>query len=194
MAPDTPFVKTWRFRNEGTMPWPQEVTLMFISKINGDQMGAPEFVPVNTVVMPGEEVDVSVHMVSPSRAGHYQAYFRLCYGPKKFGQRVWIKINVACTSEAENDDEHVKSAKEIDSLVDDDNNSNDTPVPAPSFIEGVNDDLAATGAPDQALLQKLSDLGFTDRDHNASLLAQHNGDIDVVVDRLLVQEQHQQQL
>lgn len=202
MAPDTPFVKTWRFRNEGTMPWPQEVTLMFISKINGDQMGAPEFVPVNTVVMPGEEVDVSVHMVSPSRAGHYQAYFRLCYGPKKFGQRVWIKINVACTSEAENDDEHVKSAKEIDSLVDDDNSSNDTPVPAPSFIEGVNDDLAAAaaaaaapvaGAPDQALLQKLSDLGFTDRDHNASLLAQHNGDIDVVVDQLLVQEQHQQQ-
>lgn len=94
MAPNMPFTKTWRFRNEGTLAWPQEVMLMFISKINGDQMGAPEFVPVNKIVMPGDEVDVSVEMVSPSRAGHYQGYFRLCYGPKKFGQRVWVKINV----------------------------------------------------------------------------------------------------
>lgn len=118
MGPDIPFTKTWRFRNEGTMAWPLDVTLMFISKINGDQMGAPEFVPVNKVVMPGEEVDVSVNMVSPSRAGHYQAYFRLCYGPKKFGQRVWIKINVACTSDAEDEDD-TASAKEVDSLVED---------------------------------------------------------------------------
>jgi next-to-BRCA1 protein 1 len=180
------------------MPWPQEVTLMFISKINGDQMGAPEFVPVNAVVMPGEEVDVSVHMVSPSRAGHYQAYFRLCYGPKKFGQRVWIKINVACTSEAENDDEdHVKSGKEVDALISDD--LANTPVPPPSFIEGVNDDLADPASPspsvvDPALLQKLRDLGFTDSHHNTSLLAKHNGNIDAVVDQLLAQQQQQQQL
>ena len=145
---------------------------MFISKINGDQMGAPEFVPVNKVVMPGEEVDVSVQMVSPNRAGHYQAYFRLCYGPKKFGQRVWIKINVACTSETENDDEdhpHVTTVNEVDADS------------APSFVDGVND------SPDEVLLQKLSDLGFADRNRNEGLLAKHGGDIDMVVDELLNQ-------
>jgi hypothetical protein len=177
MAPDTPFTKTWRFRNEGTMPWPQEVTLMFISKINGDQMGAPEFVPVNKVVMPGEEIDVSVHMVSPSRAGHYQAYFRLCYGPKKFGQRVWIKINVACTSEAE-DEDSAKIVKGVESLVVDD----DIAAPPPSGIDG------ASGSPDEALLQKLRDLGFVDHSRNQALLAKHGGNIDFVVDELLRQQ------
>jgi hypothetical protein len=94
-AANETFVKTWRFRNEGAMAWPPECSLMFISKLTGDQMSAPDFTPVGSLVNPGAEVDISVGMIAPPKPGHYQAYFRLSYGPKKFGQRVWVKINVA---------------------------------------------------------------------------------------------------
>lgn len=98
LAADEPFTKTWRFRNEGTMAWPADVGLLFISKLTGDQMGAPEVTSLGRVVQPGEEVDISVAMLAPSRPGHYQAYFRLSQGPKKFGQRVWVKINVVSSA------------------------------------------------------------------------------------------------
>jgi len=94
-APATAFIKTWRFRNEGTIPWPQNAVLLYVGK-RGDQMGAPSFVAINRAVLPGEEIDVSVPMFAPAAPGSYFGYWRLAeFDGRKFGQRVRILIKVA---------------------------------------------------------------------------------------------------
>jgi len=94
-APGTAFTKTWRFRNEGTVAWPQNAILLFVGK-RGDQMGAPNFVTIPGVVLPGEEIDVSVPMIAPASPGSYFGYWRLAeFDGRKFGQRVRVLIKVA---------------------------------------------------------------------------------------------------
>jgi len=94
-APGTAFTKIWRFRNEGTSAWPQNSILLFVGK-RGDQMGAPQYVPIPRVVLPGEEIDVSVPMVAPNSPGTYFGYWRLAeFDGRKFGQRVRVLIKVA---------------------------------------------------------------------------------------------------
>lgn len=82
---------------------------MFISKINGDRLGAPESVSLLKPVPIGEEVDVSVDMFSPSRPGRYVGFWRLCAPDgRKFGQRVWVKIDVlSLTSDEESNDMNI---------------------------------------------------------------------------------------
>jgi hypothetical protein len=88
-----PFVKTWRFRNEGKLTWPSDTLLVFVSKQNGDLMEAPSSVAIGKCVKPEEEVDVSVPFVAPSQTGMYNGFWKLCLSSgKKFGQRVWVKI------------------------------------------------------------------------------------------------------
>jgi hypothetical protein len=112
IPPNTPFVKTWRIRNEGT-PWPSGTPLLcemylncvfivissplgchllYISKKTGDRMGSPDFIPITTgdvTVKTNEEVDISISLVSPPHPGKYTGYWRLCSpSGKKFGQRV----------------------------------------------------------------------------------------------------------
>jgi len=101
----TSFVKTWRFRNEGTIAWPEKCMLLFVGK-KGDQMNAPPFVVIDRVVAPGEEVDVSVGMVAPSEPGSYFGYWRLTEpSGRKFGQRVRVMIKVAGSSSSSDDAE-----------------------------------------------------------------------------------------
>lgn len=67
-SPNTAFTKTWRIRNGGTVTWTPAFSLVFSS---GEQMGAPNQVPMLANVAPGAEVDISVTMVSPASAGRY---------------------------------------------------------------------------------------------------------------------------
>ena len=58
-------------------------------------MHAPPSVPLPTSlpVPPDGEIDVSVDFITPSRPGLYAGFWRLCLPDgKKFGQRVWVKI------------------------------------------------------------------------------------------------------
>eukprot|EP01102_Stenamoeba_stenopodia_P005714 TRINITY_DN1644_c0_g1_i1.p1 TRINITY_DN1644_c0_g1~~TRINITY_DN1644_c0_g1_i1.p1 ORF type:complete len:449 (+),score=123.33 TRINITY_DN1644_c0_g1_i1:517-1863(+) len=93
-VPNTRFVKIWKFRNESNIAWPPGSELVFVGK-RSDRMGSPDAVPVNVVAMPGEEVDVSICLQSPTKSGRYIGYWRL-RGPdgRKFGQRVWCSIRV----------------------------------------------------------------------------------------------------
>jgi hypothetical protein len=108
-AAGTAFTKTWRFRNEGIIPWPQNAILLFVGK-KGDQMGAPNFVTIPKVVLPGEEIDVSVPMVAPSAPGSYFGYWRLAeFDGRKFGQRVRVLIKVAGDSTSSEESSPVSS-------------------------------------------------------------------------------------
>jgi len=87
LPPNTAFVKTWRIRNEGPV-WPVGCALKFLNR-HGDQLGGPELMPLPTLepVQPGQEVDVSVPLMSPAASGRYVGYWKLCTPEgRKFGQ------------------------------------------------------------------------------------------------------------
>lgn len=89
LAPGTKFIKTWRFRNEGTEAWPAGSKLLFISWKGGDQMGGPESIPVPDSVLPGAEVDVGIELTAPIAPGRYAGHYRLAtIEGRKFGDRV----------------------------------------------------------------------------------------------------------
>jgi len=99
LSPGTSFVKTWRFRNEGTTAWPEKSLLLCVGK-KADRMGVDtEFVMLERSVLPGEEIDISVNMISPSGAGSYTGYWRLADpSGRKFGPRVRVLIKVVDSS------------------------------------------------------------------------------------------------
>jgi hypothetical protein len=104
-APGTTFTKTWRFRNEGTVPWPQGCNLIFVSK-KGDIMGGPATIAIPKVVLPGEEIDVSANLIAPSQCGTYVGFWRLTEpSGRKFGQRVRVLIKVVDSSSSSSSDE-----------------------------------------------------------------------------------------
>jgi len=87
------FVKIWRLRNEGTLPWPEGSQLIVSG---GDLLCATDtkyFVPQ---AQPGEEVDVKATLIAPTATGKHTAYFRLQTGDGQmnFGQRLWAEIIV----------------------------------------------------------------------------------------------------
>lgn len=101
-APNVPFVKTWRLQNVGTSTWTSSYKLVFVS---GDQMGTTgEFtLPGNT--SPGNTVDISASLTSPSVKGTYRGYWMLKNASGQlFGigftanKPFWVDISVTNTA------------------------------------------------------------------------------------------------
>jgi hypothetical protein len=74
VPPNTEFIKTWRVRNEGSCTWGPGYALLFD---DGDQMGAPELVPIQAVVPPGREIDLSVPLTAPGDEGAYRGDWKI---------------------------------------------------------------------------------------------------------------------
>ena len=97
MLPGEKFTKTWRLRNTGSCAWTPDYALIFV---RGFPMGAPEEVPMDTVVQPGESVDVSVDMVAPQDPGAYTGFWRLraadgeVFGLGRDKEVFWVQIVV----------------------------------------------------------------------------------------------------
>ncbi len=69
------FTKTWRLKNTGSCTWNSDYDIVFI---DGDQMGAPDSVPITSgTVEPGEMVDVSVDLTAPSTPGTFRGNWKL---------------------------------------------------------------------------------------------------------------------
>jgi hypothetical protein len=99
--PGIGFTKTWRLQNTGFCPWTTSYSLEFV---DGDQMGAPEKIPLTDTVEPGETVDLSVNFISPSVPGDYQSYWKLSdpsgnlFGVGASADRsIWVIIEVSET-------------------------------------------------------------------------------------------------
>ncbi len=85
------FVKTWRVRNTGSCPWPQDAKLVFVS---GQALGAPDSVSVETVEA-GGTMDISVDMAAPDSDGSFQGVWRLADGAgQAFGTTLTVVIKV----------------------------------------------------------------------------------------------------
>jgi hypothetical protein len=116
--PRSNFLKTWRLRNAGAIPWPQGCKLLCV---NGDFSGESVSLPE---LQPNEEVDVTVQCITPTEEGRFNSFWRAVDNEgTRFGQRIWITINVGvpietdCISQLEllkelcyNDPEKVKAA------------------------------------------------------------------------------------
>jgi len=85
-------VKTWRVANAGLTQWPIGTSLRFLRGDNTLLVQHQFQVPY---ALPGQEVDVSALIQTPTVPGRYTAFFRLC-GPqgKSFGPRMWVNIIV----------------------------------------------------------------------------------------------------
>lgn len=119
IAANTPFVKTWRLRNEGAA-WPAGCVLRFLGK-KSDKMGSSETVPlpVEGAVAPNAEVDVSVNLVAPSKPGRYTGYWKMTTPEgRKFGQRVWASIVVPGSGSGSSSSESDKEADKYEAMVD----------------------------------------------------------------------------
>ncbi|MCO5579323.1 hypothetical protein L7F22_033178 [Adiantum nelumboides] len=100
LSPTTKFTKIWRMSNIGTLPWPQSTHLVHVG---GDVLGTDKAVilelPDNGLPC-GEEVEVSVDLVAPAKAGRYVSHWRLSApSGQKFGHRVWVVIQVVPNGE-----------------------------------------------------------------------------------------------
>jgi hypothetical protein len=75
----SPFVKTWRLRNDGTCTWGTAgYGLHSLVFVGGVQLSAPSPVPLPSAqVPPGGVVDISVPMVAPTTQGPYRSEWML---------------------------------------------------------------------------------------------------------------------
>ncbi len=94
---NTPFVKTWAIRNEGTCAWDASYSLIFAG---GDPMNGALSVPLPET-QPGEVMKVSIDLVSPPQGGQYTGYYEFTNSEgKRFGvnsggiDRIWVTISV----------------------------------------------------------------------------------------------------
>jgi len=91
--PGAVMVKTWRVRNDGLSAWPQDVLLV---SAGGDELSREGASAVFGPLSVGEELDLSVAVVAPSKEGRYVSYYRLqTKEGRNFGQRLWIDFIVS---------------------------------------------------------------------------------------------------
>jgi hypothetical protein len=82
-APGTSIIKTWRLHNTGICTWTKDYDLVFI---RGAQMDGSDAVPLPHEVKPGENVDISVDLITPADPGGYKGFWMLrSQDDKNFG-------------------------------------------------------------------------------------------------------------
>lgn len=70
LPPTLVFTKTWRLENIGTCTWTSDYSIVFVS---GDQLEAPDQVPMPQEVPPDSVVDISLQMTAPDLDGTYRS-------------------------------------------------------------------------------------------------------------------------
>ena len=91
VSPGQDFVKTWKIRNTGSCTWGTGYTPIFAY---GEKMsGVAE--PMNGVVAPNEEVEISVRLKAPTNTGEYYSYWRMANASNSpFGETFYVLIVV----------------------------------------------------------------------------------------------------
>lgn len=93
VSPGQNFKKSWLVRNDSSTPWPEEVSLVPVSR-NCEDLASPPVAAVVGTVAPGEEAEVSVDLVAPLQAGMYEGFWRAFGEGRRFGQRLWANVLV----------------------------------------------------------------------------------------------------
>ncbi len=74
MTPGQQFVKTWKIKNAGICTWGAGYKVVYAG--SSDMMsGVPQ--PINGVIGPGQEIEISVQFKAPAKAGEYVSAWTL---------------------------------------------------------------------------------------------------------------------
>jgi hypothetical protein len=68
------FIKVWKLQNAGSCTWTAEYAAIFFY---GEQMAAPESVPLAEAVPPGQSIEIAIEMTAPEEPGSYQGNWKL---------------------------------------------------------------------------------------------------------------------
>jgi len=93
LQPGEAFQHSWRLKNNGNYPWPQDVTAQCTGGdplVGADAQVQLPFSPVQA----GDAVDIQVNLVAPETPGRYISYWRLFSDGQKFGDRIWVDVSV----------------------------------------------------------------------------------------------------
>lgn len=91
-APGEAFTMTWRLKNTGTSTWTAGYLLRYYS---GATFGAPKEVAIGQEVLPGGEIDISVHMKAPATPGSFRSdWVMSSENRSNFKEPVYLKILV----------------------------------------------------------------------------------------------------
>ncbi|KAL9271736.1 JOKA2-like protein [Drosera capensis] len=95
MAPETPFIKIWRVRNNGNYPWPTGTRLVWISGPKLSHVYSVDLkLPREGLAVNGE-LEVAVNCTAPKSPGQYRSYWRMeSSDGQLFGVVVWVEIEV----------------------------------------------------------------------------------------------------
>jgi hypothetical protein len=92
MTPSQEFLKTWKVRNTGDCVWGAGYTVVY-GGYNDKMSGVPA--ALSTTVTSGQDVEISVQFIAPTKAGEYLSAWRMA-NPRgyAFGQFFFVKIVV----------------------------------------------------------------------------------------------------
>jgi len=94
VIPGVQLQKIWKVRNDTDIPWPKESEIVYVG---GEPMLGPNSPEAFSVgeLLGGNEKNIAVDLVAPSKPGKYQSFWKLREkGGKKFGQRLWCQVIV----------------------------------------------------------------------------------------------------
>lgn len=95
MIPGLSFDKTWRILNSGNCPWAPDFALFYVSGNRPEAFMNGRPVPVGRVVLPGQTVDLTAHLIAPSSYGVFQGLWQMRNNLGNFfGETVWVGIDV----------------------------------------------------------------------------------------------------
>ena len=92
MTPGQDFIKTWRVKNSGSCEWGAGYELVYAGY--EDQMSG-QFQPLTEVVLPGQEVELTVQLQAPDETGQYvSAWVMSNPAGVTFPEPIYVKIIV----------------------------------------------------------------------------------------------------
>lgn len=91
LSPSQAFTKIWRIKNVGTCSWTPSYAIVFSS---GNSMNGPATQALTGNVNPGQTLDISVNLTSPSSPGDYTAYWKLRDGSGVLFDQFYVQIKV----------------------------------------------------------------------------------------------------
>eukprot|EP01102_Stenamoeba_stenopodia_P007387 TRINITY_DN206_c0_g6_i1.p1 TRINITY_DN206_c0_g6~~TRINITY_DN206_c0_g6_i1.p1 ORF type:complete len:191 (+),score=32.49 TRINITY_DN206_c0_g6_i1:286-858(+) len=168
-APGVEFEKVWRMKNTGTSPWPMGTQLAF--KVGDKLSGTTEVFPVAQLAQPGETVNVSAALRTPTQPGRYIAYFRLIAPDgSHFGHRIWADIVVE-ESKMDIDVQPPQPQPQLETEPQPQPQPQPPPSPFSSELENA--------------INQMVSLGFENRAVNAEALRKASGSLEEAINLLL---------
>jgi len=73
VQPSQSFLKSWRFRNIGGTPWPNNLKLKFVDGVNFGHGECAALPPLG----PNETTDLSITMIAPYNEGYHEGHWRM---------------------------------------------------------------------------------------------------------------------